>query len=137
MTPPRRLLVSGERGLFAETSTTLGVGETAVVGRSRFTTISAATTPIARRVGRSKLEASVAFRRLSRRHLEIVYESPTTVRIVDRSANGTLLDGARVNGSATLEIADLERRPARLRFGAGEELVLSVATDEAAPVAFG
>ena len=130
MIPPR-LLLYGERGLIAETSVELAVGERAVVGRSRFTTISAATTPVARRIGRARLEASAAFRRLSRRHLEIAFESETVVSVVDHSSNGATCDGVRIPGSVRLDAAELARRPARLRFGAGEEILLSVVVEGA------
>jgi pSer/pThr/pTyr-binding forkhead associated (FHA) protein len=125
MTAPP-ITLTGTNGVFAGIGVDLGVGERLVVGRSRFVDLSAVRTPIATRIGRDKLEKNEGFRRMSRRHFEVFYESPERVVIVDLSRNGVVLDGRRILRSAVLDPAVLSDEGVRIRFGSGEELRLAV-----------
>lgn len=127
----RRVELRGKAGIFADVRRVLRPGDRVVVGRSRFVALSAATTPLARRLGRGALEANPAFRRMSRRHFEVVFEGADAVVVLDRSANGTAADGRRIDGTLRLAFDALARRPVVLRFGAGEELLLVAASDDA------
>jgi pSer/pThr/pTyr-binding forkhead associated (FHA) protein len=121
----RLLELRGERGLFADVRMQLMEGERVVIGRSRFLELSAASTPMARRIGRGRLESNAAYRRMSRRHFEVEYEAADAVVVRDLSTNGVAVNGKRVDVTVRLNPAELAERPAVLRFGAGEELLLS------------
>lgn len=120
------LELAGSRGVFAGVRVELRPGQRITVGRSRFVDLSAAKTPMALRIGRDKLERNNGFRRMSRRHFEVVYEDGARVVITDLSRNGVTLDGNRIKDTAVLDPAVLASKDATLRFGAGEELQLKV-----------
>jgi hypothetical protein len=118
--------IRGERGLFADVRMRIAEGDRVVVGRSRFLELSAATTPFAKRIGRARLEANPAYRRMSRRHFEVEYEAADALVVRDLSTNGVAVNGKRVDVTVRLRPLDLAERPAVLRFGGGEELLLCV-----------
>ena len=130
----RRVLeITGARGVFAGARHELRVGERVTVGRSRFVDLSAVRTPMGLRIGRDKLERNPRFRRMSRRHFEISFESDQRIVISDLSRNGVHVDGRRIRKTAELEPESLAERGAVIAFGTGEELRLRVRAAALAP----
>jgi pSer/pThr/pTyr-binding forkhead associated (FHA) protein len=123
---PSLIELVGARGVFAGVKVEIRVGEKLTVGRSRFVDLSAAKTPMARRIGRDRLEKNNGFRRMSRRHFEVAYESHERLVISDLSRNGVTIDGARVLSTAILDPNAIAEQGSTIRFGAGEELCLKV-----------
>jgi hypothetical protein len=124
MMSPVHVEMTGARGVFAGVRLEIKLGDRLTVGRSRFVDVSAAKTPMALRIGRDKLERNSGFRRMSRRHFEIAFEAEDRIVINDLSRNGVIVDGRRVNASATIDPGSLADGGAKIRFGAGEELCL-------------
>jgi pSer/pThr/pTyr-binding forkhead associated (FHA) protein len=116
--------ILGSRGVFAGVRVELKLGDRLSVGRSRFVDLSAVKTPMAQRIGRDKLEKNSGFRRMSRRHLEIAWESEDRIVIADLSRNGVMLDGTRIETAVAIDPNTIAEGGVNLRFGAGEELCL-------------
>ncbi len=101
------LVVRGHEGLLNGVACALPPGRTLVVGRSRSCDISLRRTDAFREHDdQLELLHSPEFRRVSRVHCEISYRSDGIVEVLDLSANGTLVDGTRVEGSARLDPSD-------------------------------
>jgi pSer/pThr/pTyr-binding forkhead associated (FHA) protein len=72
---------------------------------------------------RKRLEATLAFRSVSRRHCRISFLTPDLVEIENLSSNGTLVDGRPID---RLMLTDCRTRPHVLQLGP-EGLVLELA----------
>ena len=104
---PPRLLVVGHGGVLGGEKRALTPGTTLVVGRSRSCQLSLRKCRrfLASRDQRDLL-ASEGFRRVSRVHCEIHYLPDGRVEIRDLSANGTIVDGRRIERPVVLVPGD-------------------------------
>lgn len=120
------LRVRGVRGFLQGEELLLKRGDEVVVGRSRSCDLSLRrSTRYLERTDRSNVSASEAWRTVSRQHVRIAYHRPDHIVVEDLSANGSFLDGERIEGKANLE--DLEQTPHILALGVVERLKLELA----------
>ena len=95
----------------------LCLGESVVCGRSRHCEWSLKRTPTylkSRDGAREELRTSVAWRATSRRHVRITYLAPDMVDVENLSANGTLVDGHKVD---RIVLTDCRERPHTIQMG--------------------
>lgn len=124
--PDPSILVRGVKGFLRGEERVLRVGEECVVGRSRAADLSLKRAKrFLERPDRVQVAKSERFLAVSRRHVRIRFLHPDVVEVKDLSANGTLLDGRRVDcvaltdlrsraheiGLGTMEVLRLEWRP--------------------------
>ena len=76
------------------------------------------------RPDRNQLRGSRAYRSVSRRHVRIAFYRPDHVVIEDLSANGTFVDGKKVDGK--LVLTDLDETYHLLGLGSVERLRLEL-----------
>jgi pSer/pThr/pTyr-binding forkhead associated (FHA) protein len=94
------LLLRGLEGIGCGETVKVNLGETVFAGRSRRCQYSLKKTPaylLAEDGERERLRASLAYRATSRRHCRITYLSPDVAEVENLSANGTIVDGHRVD----------------------------------------
>ena len=111
------LLLTGTRGLGQGERVKVNLGESVHAGRSRTCQYSLKKTErylIDKDGERAAIRRSVAFRSVSRRHCRISYLAPDLVEIVNLSANGTFVDGHRVD---RIVLDDVRRRGHEIRLG--------------------
>jgi len=119
-----RLIVRGAKGFLDGEERVLDVGEILIVGRSRGVDLSTrASNRLARRADRLDVIRSDAFKSVSRKHAVIRFLHPGLVEVKDLSANGTFLDGRRIDCVA---ITDLDQRSHVLDLGSQERIVLQI-----------
>ena len=118
------LVIKGLRGFLRGAERILRVGETLVIGRSRGADLSTRKSRIlcAREDWRDVI-SSEPFLTVSRRHVQIHFLHPNVVEVKDVSANGTYLDGQRIDCVA---LTDLHRQTHILAVGAQERFRLQV-----------
>ena len=120
------LRVRGIRGFLQGEELLLKRGDEVVVGRSRHCDLSVRrSTRYLERADRLNVSESEAWRTVSRQHVRIAYHRPDHIVIEDLSANGSFLDGQRIEGKAN--IADIESSPRVLALGSVERLKLEIA----------
>jgi hypothetical protein len=96
----------------------LNLGESIVLGRSRHCDWSLKKTPryLANDAGyRDRLKQSLPFRATSRKHCKITFAAADMVEVENLSANGTLVDGHRVD---RIVLTDCRTKPHEIRLGA-------------------
>jgi pSer/pThr/pTyr-binding forkhead associated (FHA) protein len=96
----------------------VNLGETVLAGRSRWCEWSLKRTPAYLKDEngtRQDLRASLSWRSVSRRHCRITYLSPDMVDVENLSANGTLVDGHRVD---RILLTDCRTKPHLIQLGA-------------------
>jgi pSer/pThr/pTyr-binding forkhead associated (FHA) protein len=107
----------------------VGVGETAVVGRSRQCDWSLRKSPTylhCTGAQRAAINGDLAFSSVSREHARVSYVSRGMVEVRNLSGNGTLVDGKRIN---KIVLTDCEARAHRIQLGPkGVSLELGPAT---------
>ena len=119
------LRLRGIKGFFEGEERVLRRGDEIVVGRSRGADLSLRmATKFLERPDRNELRGSEAYRSVSRRHVRIAFYRPDHVVVEDLSANGTYVDGQRVDGSMNLE--DLAERSRVLTLGSVERFRLEL-----------
>ena len=117
--------VRGVKGFLQGEERLLKRGDEVVVGRSRSADLSLRmATRYLERADRNDVKRSEAWRSVSRRHARIAFHRPDHIVIEDLSANGTFLDGQRVQGAVSLE--DLARKPRTITLGAVERLRIEI-----------
>jgi hypothetical protein len=95
----------------------LNLGETIVLGRSRWCDWSLKRTPAylqAEQSLRDRMRSSLPWRSTSRRHCKVTYVSPDMVEVENLSPNGTLVDGHRVD---RIVLTDCRTQPHEIRLG--------------------
>jgi pSer/pThr/pTyr-binding forkhead associated (FHA) protein len=131
--PDASILVRGVRGFLRGEERVLHVGDECVVGRSRAADLSLKRAKrFLERPDRLQIAKSERFLAVSRRHVRIRFLHPDVVEVKDLSANGTLLDGRRVDCVA---LTDLRSRAHEIGLGATEAVRLEwrPAPDRAPP----
>jgi pSer/pThr/pTyr-binding forkhead associated (FHA) protein len=119
------LRLKGLKGFFEGEERMLRRGDEIVVGRSRGAGLSLRmASKFLARPDRNEIRDSEAYRSVSRRHVRIAYYRPDHVVVEDLSANGTYIDGERVEGKRSL--SDLAQRPHLLGLGSVERLRLDL-----------
>ena len=122
----RLLRVRGVRGFLQDEELLLKRGDEVVVGRSRQCDLSVRrSTRYLERADRKNVSSSEAWRTVSRVHARIAYHRPDHVVIEDLSANGSFLDGQKIDGKANID--DLEAGAHVLALGSVERLKLELA----------
>lgn len=120
------LRIRGVRGFLQGEELLLKRGDEVVVGRSRHCDLSVRrSTRYLERADRNSVSESEAWRSVSRAHARIAFHRPDHIVIEDLSANGSFLDGRRIEGK--VNIADIESSPHVLTLGAVERLKLELA----------
>ena len=95
----------------------VSLGETIIVGRSRYCDWSLRLAPRYLKSapdGRDDIKSDLAFNSVSRRHARITYLSQDMVEIENLSVNGTLVDGKLVD---KIVLRDLSRRTHEIQLG--------------------
>lgn len=111
------LTVRGREGLAEGQQVKLSLGETIVCGRSRYCDWSLRRAPLYLKSDLSErraLEDGLEFKSVSRRHVQIAFVAPDLVEVRNLSANGTFVDGHRVD---RLLLSDCRARTHALRLG--------------------
>ncbi len=111
------LLVKDVEGVAQGESVKVSLGETVLVGRSRTCHLSLKTAPkylMDEDGNREAIRRSVGFRSTSRRHCRITYLAPDVAEVENLSANGTLVDGHRVD---RVLLRDVRRSAHTIRLG--------------------
>lgn len=122
------LVVKGLRGFLRGEERVLSVGEAIVIGRSRAAGLSTRKSRILEsREDWRDVISSEPFLTVSRSHVRIHFLHPHVVEVKDVSANGTFLDGKRIDCVA---LTDLHRQSHILAVGAQERFKLDVVADE-------
>jgi len=115
----------GVRGFLEGEERLLKRGDEIVVGRSRSADLSVRrATKFLERMDRNDLSCSEAWRTVSRQHARIAYYRADHIVIEDLSANGTFVDGERIEGK--LRISDLAETPHVIALGAVERLRIEI-----------
>lgn len=122
-----RILLEGLSGVFSDERYLLVEGSRSTIGRSRTCEVSAATTRVARNRGRAALESDRAYRRISRRHFEVVFESTSRIVVRDLSRNGIRI-GPGIAAEAVFALSDLDDG-VEIVFGERERVRLRAVTE--------
>jgi len=129
-----RLRVLGLRGFLRGEERYLEVGQAIVIGRSRRAGLSTRRSKILQaRDDWKAVIASEPFLTVSRHHVCIRFLHRNVVEIEDTSANGTYLDGKRIERKVAL--TDLHRQSHILALGAREQLKLDLVPSDGEPSA--
>lgn len=125
------LLLKDVEGVAEGESVKVNLGETVVVGRSRRCHLSLKRAPrylLDKDGERASIRESLGFRSTSRRHCRVTYLAPDVAEVENLSANGTLVDGHRVD---RVLLRDVRRHAHRIRLGRnGDTLELSCGSVE-------
>lgn len=120
------LRIRGVRGFLQGEELLLQRGGEVVIGRSRGCDLSLRrSTRYLEREDRGSVSKSEAWRTVSREHVRIAYHRPDHIVIEDLSANGSFLDGERIDGKVNIE--DLGNGSRILALGVVERLKLELA----------
>ncbi|MDQ7779717.1 MAG: FHA domain-containing protein [Planctomycetota bacterium] len=92
----------------------LEYGQTVVVGRSSKADISLKKCKKYKDLSHEERKKNESFLKVSRQHVKISFYNSQSVEVEDKSANGTFVDGQRIE---KLVIADIKDRPRELRLG--------------------
>ena len=115
----------GVKGFLEGEERLLKRGDEIVVGRSRSADLSLRmATKYLERMDRGDLSRSEAWRTVSRQHARIAFYRDDLIVIEDLSANGTFVDGERVDGK--LSVDDLADNPRVISLGAVERLRIEI-----------
>jgi len=116
------LVVRAVKGFLAGEERVLHVGDEIVVGRSRGADFSVRKArSLAERKDCAEIVRSEPFLSVSRRHVKIHFLHKDLVEVQDLSANGTYMDGKRIDCVA---LTDLREKSHTLALGVSERLVL-------------
>ncbi len=115
------LRLTGVSGYLAGATRDVPCGDELVVGRSRACGLSLRKSPAWVNQGKTEKEAPAAFRSVSRRHARLKVLGEGRVEITGLGANGTFLDGVRID---TVLVTDLAKRSRELRIARAETLTL-------------
>lgn len=119
------LRIVGVRGFLSGEEQVVRVGEAVVVGRSRRADMSVRRSRrFLDRTDRTEVMQTDAFLSVSREHVRIRFLHPDLVEVEDLSANGTFLDGRRVD---RVGLTDLRATPHVLSLGSMERIRLELA----------
>lgn len=102
-----------------------------VVGRSRKVDISVKRTKHYKAQTEVERDADEASKTISARHFQITYFNLQSIEIKNFSANGTLLDGKRIESSELIK--DISTRPHEIRFGREGRFKLALCAREENP----
>jgi len=116
--PKGNVKLIGIAGLVKGEEFTIGMGESATVGRSRDCTICLREVPKARELKEGDEVLERHFNTVSRTHMRVIYHAPDNVEVEDLSSNGLFLDGKRVEGKVVL--TDLPEHRHELKLGTHE-----------------
>ena len=111
------LVLQGVDGIGVGETAKISLGESLVVGRSRYCgwSLQKSARYLKDENGeREAIRESVAFRSVSRRHCRVTYLAPDLAEVVNLSPNGTIVDGHRVD---RIVINDCRRKPHRIQLG--------------------
>ncbi|NUM35653.1 MAG: FHA domain-containing protein [Candidatus Brocadiae bacterium] len=113
-----RLILNGVYGSVKGKKFIINEGDTVLVGRSRGCDIL-----LEGSAGIEETEdhASKHFQTISRRHLKITYHSDVKVELEDLSANGTMLDGEKIE---KIYLADITTESHTILLGSREKFLL-------------
>jgi len=99
------LTLRGVSGLFAGETYPVRLGQTVVVGRSRFADFSLKKTKrYLLDPDRRSTQNGEAFRSVSRQHLRVSFVNEAMVEIVNLGKNGTEVDGKRIDRLVVLDL---------------------------------
>ena len=115
------LRLTGFAGYLAGEVREILPGETIVVGRSRSCGFSLRKSAKWKAEGKSEAQADPAFRAVSRKHARIAVLPEGKVEIEGLGANGTFVDGIRID---KILLTDLARKSHELKMGPQEKLRL-------------
>lgn len=115
------LRLTGISGYLAGATRDVPSGSELVVGRSRSCGLSLRKSPAWTTQGKTEKEAPAAFRSVSRRHARLKVLGEGRIEITGLGANGTFLDGVRID---TVLVTDLAKRSRELRIARAETLTL-------------
>ncbi len=119
-----RVVVCGIKGFLEGEERILEIGDVLVIGRSRRVGLSTRVSARLReRDDRAEVVRSNPFCSVSRQHVRIHFRDEDLVEITDLSANGTFLDGDRID---TVAVTDLHERRRILSLGSQERLFLEM-----------
>ena len=119
-----RVVVRGVKGFLEGEERVLGVGDAIIIGRSRSADLSTRRAErLMHRDDRLDVIGSDPFKSISRRHARIHFLHKDLVEIKDLSANGTFLDGRRIDCVA---VTDLREQCHILQLGSQERLFLEM-----------
>lgn len=113
------LRLTGISGYLAGETRDVARGRELTIGRSRSCGMSLRGSPRWASEGKSEKEAPAAFRSVSRRHARVRVLGEGRVEVEGLGANGTFLDGVRID---TVLLTDLPRKPRELRIARAETL---------------
>lgn len=115
------LRLRGIKGFLEGEERLLQRGDEVTLGRSRQADFSVRkATKYLERIDRNEIAQSEAYRTVSRVHARIAFYRPDHIVIEDLSANGTFLDGQRIDGKAALD--DMGDQAHTVTLGAVERL---------------
>jgi hypothetical protein len=117
--------LAGQSGLFKGEETTLAIGQSLVVGRSRLCGLSVARARECLRMGKEALEAHKSYRKISRQHFKVTFINADMLEVEDLSTNGTVVNGHRVDKLIISGFVSLQRE-VRIEFGDGELITVRV-----------
>lgn len=118
------LVVKGVRGFFRGEQRELQVGDELTIGRSRHADLSLRRAKrFQARDDRVQVMGSEAFLSVSRKHVRIQYLHPGLIEVKDLSANGTFVDGRKVD---CIALTDFKERGHVIALGSTERLVLDI-----------
>lgn len=115
------LLLTGVAGYLADEVRRLAVGEEITIGRSRDCGLSLRRAPKWLATGGDEARAAPGYRGVSRTHARVAVTAPGQVEITGLGANGTFVDGVRID---TVRLTDLAARAHELRLGPAEKIRL-------------
>ena len=120
--PP--LVIRGVKGFFRGEERQLEVGDELTIGRSRDADLSLRQSKRFRaRRDRVAVMGTEAFLSVSRKHVRIQYLHPGLIEVKDLSANGTFVDGRKVDCVA---LTDFKERSHTIALGSAERLLLEI-----------
>jgi hypothetical protein len=122
------VVIRGVKGFLEGERFVLRVGEAMVIGRSRRADVSTRRAERLRaREDWQRILRKEPFLTVSRRHVRLHFLHPGLLEIKDISANGTYLDGRRIDCVA---VTDLNERSHLLAVGAQEQFELTLSNGE-------
>jgi len=114
-------MLIGVKGVVSGERFPLLANQEVLVGRSRSCEICLGKCRRWLQLNTAQQEADDEFNSVSRKHLRVIFRPPDTVELEDLSANGTFLDGQRLQRT---RITDLKQRAREVRLGTRESFRL-------------